>query len=464
MGLPGLQGNGYTQVVDRFGFINVKDFGAVGDGVHDDSQAIQAAINAAQIDGGVMWFPPGTYYVNPTGTNGSALEHNSGNPIILSGSGRDITKIVLGNPDMNLLDLSIDGDRVQDLTLDTQTSNGQSALVVVLNNGVFQRLKVLGGSNTFGIYFAGPASGYNIGNVVRDLYLDTNAENLDDFSFSLQQAALIQNVRHNGARLAIYECDQVLVDGYYYSPKPTQGQNGFYVTAPSLGIVIQKFVLLPGNNTTTTPNIGNGSDTSYCDVTLIDCDLQEYGSANCTIYCGAYSRLHAYRLNSAAQIDSNQANAQIFLDDCELIGVQSYGSGGSTTVYANNCRWNPPASYPGDPALYMASSSTLTAYVRGGSYIGSAGMVGSGVNGKVEGVTNYNPVGVITAPSVPASGTAQSNTFVVRVRIFVTGGTVSAIAINGTATGMTNGTFELDPGETITVTYSAVPTWTWFGL
>lgn len=40
---------------------NVKDFGAVGDGVADDTAAIQAAIDSAPSTGLVIWFPAGTY-------------------------------------------------------------------------------------------------------------------------------------------------------------------------------------------------------------------------------------------------------------------------------------------------------------------------------------------------------------------------------------------------------------------
>lgn len=48
-------------------FVSVKDFGAVGDGVTDDTAAIQAAAAAIQsAGGGVLFFPHGTYKVIPT--------------------------------------------------------------------------------------------------------------------------------------------------------------------------------------------------------------------------------------------------------------------------------------------------------------------------------------------------------------------------------------------------------------
>src|SRR5947208_14541849 len=45
--------------------LNVKEFGAVGDGVTDSTAAIQAAI-AAIADGGTLYFPTGTYRVSST--------------------------------------------------------------------------------------------------------------------------------------------------------------------------------------------------------------------------------------------------------------------------------------------------------------------------------------------------------------------------------------------------------------
>jgi hypothetical protein len=51
-----------TNVGDKLAqTVSVKDFGAVGDGVTDDTVAIQAAIAALPVDGGDLIFPPGQY-------------------------------------------------------------------------------------------------------------------------------------------------------------------------------------------------------------------------------------------------------------------------------------------------------------------------------------------------------------------------------------------------------------------
>ncbi len=48
------------------GFFNVKDFNAKGDGVTDDTTAIQNCINEAQKHRGIAYFPPGNYIITST--------------------------------------------------------------------------------------------------------------------------------------------------------------------------------------------------------------------------------------------------------------------------------------------------------------------------------------------------------------------------------------------------------------
>ena len=65
-----------------------------------------------------------------------------------------------------------------------------------------------------------------------------------------------------------------------------------------------------------------------------------------------------------------------------------------------------------------------------------------------------------TAPTTISltSGTAYTPSTTQNTIITIGGGTVTAIAINGTTTGLTSGTFYLKANDTITVTFSSAPT------
>lgn len=85
-----------------------------------------------------------------------------------------------------------------------------------------------------------------------------------------------------------------------------------------------------------------------------------------------------------------------------------------------------------------------------------------GTHSIVRGNRGVNPV-TLTSPAVPASGTPQTNTYGVDAMVYVAGGTVSAIAVDGVATGLTSGGVRVLAGSSVTVDYTAAPTWVWKG-
>lgn len=70
--------------------------------------------------------------------------------------------------------------------------------------------------------------------------------------------------------------------------------------------------------------------------------------------------------------------------------------------------------------------------------------------------------GAVTAPAVPASTVAYQNTFWRDAAVTITGGTVTAITVDGVVTGLTSGTVIVPSGKTISWTGAAAPTWKWW--
>lgn len=108
---------------------SVKDFGAIGNGIADDTQAIQATIDRAyQIGGGIVFFPKGTYIVKINSSKDLALiirskitlqGENSRNTFIKLADNQGNYNSILGGKyhsdlsDFAIYDLAIDGNSPQ---------------------------------------------------------------------------------------------------------------------------------------------------------------------------------------------------------------------------------------------------------------------------------------------------------------------------------------------------------------
>lgn len=67
-------------------------------------------------------------------------------------------------------------------------------------------------------------------------------------------------------------------------------------------------------------------------------------------------------------------------------------------------------------------------------------------------------------PTVPATTVALVNPYLTDCLVYISGGTVTAIVIDGVTTGLTSGTFLLQATHKISITYSVAPSWVWVAL
>jgi len=85
---------------------------------------------------------------------------------------------------------------------------------------------------------------------------------------------------------------------------------------------------------------------------------------------------------------------------------------------------------------------------------------GAGSGNILRSNVGYNPI-TLSAPGIPTSGVDFIHTFAVDCTVYISGGTVSAIAVAGLTTGLTSGVFRLPVGQKIKVTYTVAPQWVW---
>jgi hypothetical protein len=71
---------------------------------------------------------------------------------------------------------------------------------------------------------------------------------------------------------------------------------------------------------------------------------------------------------------------------------------------------------------------------------------------------------VPSQPTVPASTVAQQNVNQYPVQVVVSGGTVTAVFVNGIQVGSGDGTYTVPANGSISITYSVAPTWVWSNL
>lgn len=166
-------------------WLNVLDYGALGDGATNDAAAIQKTINQVlSAGGGVVYFPPGKYLI----ASGLTI---TGSDIALQGAGKDVTTIFGGIPvDWSISALSTTIKRnieIRDLTLDVNNGNRASGIQVGYVAGFavrrcrFVNIAAGGWGLFIGIADAKDPVIHNSNIVVEDTDFDTHSGTLEQF-------------------------------------------------------------------------------------------------------------------------------------------------------------------------------------------------------------------------------------------------------------------------------------------
>lgn len=432
-------------------WINVKapPYNAAGDGISDDTSAINNALIAAGT-GGTVFLPAGTYKISsaitfPQASTNLTLRGNGPNAgntnsavlgatIIKPAAGAQYDAIVTTLPPTpgNAGYVSY-GTTVMDLTIDMTNQTGTTT----------------GQGN--GVHFYGVRYG-RIQNV--------HVFNCKNYAFLLEG----DNPTNYSYNVTLFECIAGNCSG---GARFTNSEQGYMIRCIIEGATNSTSATQPYSGTSSTTN----AYMLYMNTGWIFADSCTFGSLGTTT-------------REAVFVDNGQT---CMVRGCLFDGVRgpAFHSTAGNHIFQGNAIENPCAAGGGtfvislgagghtiaDNVFHNVTAANFTYCVgENGAYAGNnihdnfliTGSTGTiSLNAAstplVHHNIGYNPVGN-KAPGVPASTTPYQNQFGTDATVFISGGTVSAIAIGGVATGFTSGTFRVPANQTITLTYTGAPT------
>jgi hypothetical protein len=478
---------------------NVKDYGATGDGVADDTAEIQAAIAAAiAAGGGVVYLPVGTYKISSALTiNGSRVTVQGTGPaskIVQSALAANIFTVgnaVTATYGPTFRDFSVTSSSIQTagwafaceyvaqaswerVALQTAAdaeagkklyggiqlnkfdnckitqceiiNAGPAATsIAVLANGKIDGTwgadVVLGG----GTKIAGWDSGLTIGGAVGGAYIDQTMFISNYYNVEIDTVTVALTNRE------VFFGPQAIIDLCTYT--------GMLIAANSL-----THLDCVGTWIASAGQIGDGVNGG---VNIgAQTAISVYNFSNCRIY------------NHVSFGIVLQGQLRLILDGCSMqyngtvaanatLGSAVSALGNDVDLTMTNCQVhnNGDAGDTRGYGLYMQGTGHRVV-VEGNIFrdnVNGALTVPTTATAQIHTNIGYNPRGNLTAPAIPATTVAQTNTFGTDCSVYVAGGTVSAVSIGGTTTGLTTGHFRVPANQTITLTYTVAPTWKWFG-
>lgn len=458
---------------------SVIDFGADPTGVLDSTAAVQSAVNASGNGSGVIYFPQGVYVISSVTVNAS---------VIFQGAGPTASVIKPKNPTSNVFDVLTSDVIFQDLAWNfgpTQTGGAYinldsgSSLCTVDNCymlGWFNGLQLNGGGTytirdtvfTNGVATNGTAINV-IGAVGGLLTLDnvvvTNPSGVGQQPFAGLYFNGGGNVNINVINSQFIQCihGAALQPGVGQVIADAQFVNCYFDHAVTHGCLLD-------------PTASNGAivrtvfDTCWFGSTTSGIGLLATTGTGGSIDGVTLNNCNA-ALNNAQGVwfsGSNTQNVQItagFYAGNGAAGIV-FDAAATTGMSVNGAHCGPWGSVSGNGTYGVqilsgtANNFTIANCDLRGNTTAAIGDASTGTGRLKVNNKGYNPIGTASV-SYPGTGTAYTAGDTPET-IFMTGGTVTVISVNGTSvmTGanVSPAVVPLNPGETLTCTSSSNPT------
>jgi hypothetical protein len=431
----------YSQQGAPIGWWNVEDFFAVHDGVTDDTDAVQAAIDAAYtVGGGLVYCPPGNYLFDGVLT----LKSN----VRLHGflqADSDAWKFTGGGPIQNT---------TFSITNEDDTFINADGRNCMIDGIMFWYPNQVVPSSSVPVVYP-----YTVTSPVGDFRIE-NCTLINPYNgIDLEQGRqYLRNLRIGA-----------IVSGINIR----EGDEGIYMDT----ITISTRVFSDFYDQSSYPFPDNLNDYSAANGTAISIGRAEHISFNNLSLFWIHTGIEFIDQAGFAPTSGFGTINDLFVRDT-VYGVicQSTDTGSGTTPGVIITNFTSLAEHPAVgsiAAIWMKTGGNAVPHLSivNGSILGTYSTGAYKIDSGMEGLLNISDVrgvhiygSALTAPAVPSTTVALTNPFPFRVQVAIAGGTITVVAINGVNIGATTfeGPYILTTAGTITLTYSVAPTWKWF--
>lgn len=494
---------------------NVTGYGAKGDGVTDDTVAIQNAINAANLmeRGGVVCFPPGLYYVSSTlylTKSRVRLKGERFSSVIVRNTDYGSTFLISNSLSTTMEDVQIEGlNFFHDTAISTLTKGAHLECVDIthliienVNMTNFYRGILLQGCvdvkicslSTSGEYAKGALAAIHLVKVV-------------DKNVSLPTQVWIDKCECLGPKitgpsynLLIEAGEQVSVTSSYFGNAKydnvaiIQGSNNALI----LEVSFDAGTYIDGAGDNSFYIYGaNGDGSAYIgNITLNGTNIKGQGGdsnngifVDGTIRSGVYAqvcrnlkingcRISGMKKNGIwivgavnSEISNNTICGNNYFDE-DGRGVLIGGSVDRCSIVNN--RIGGLSEGNGDSlqlsGIELVAGATNIQVVDNDLRFNVTplvdGLVDAGVSGKrIINNIGFNENRAAASPDIPASTVDLFNPYGSPCWVSISGGTVSDIKLNGdTISSASDVKIPVGPGDRISITYSSAPTWSWWPM
>lgn len=451
----GLAGAGGSTTIYR-----PEDYGAVRNGVTDDTQAIidciNAAVTAAQADGtnyAEVQFSAGIYQLSKALTRAAATQTNAQIPLpLIADTLPKVTLVLKGSQEASALP--------HWNQTDSQTSGVvlRTSLTAQTYDGTWGPPAIMAGPSIE----KGYGAGYN-GNFSNMMLV------LDGITFMCPLDGTLDGVNAIGIAEMAFGTLNFKSVGY-----PAAGAGTY--TLPTAGIWAG--TPAPNNYFATAlrmPGTGNNAIAYGRSLSVENwlCALEPCEHASIDNFRAIYCNIAVHMFQTATHAAHLK---NVLIEGCRTFfygDVQYTASGEPNAWLKVDCMdwevFNAPFALVNwfyDPSGRVLGEVNYTPF--GGVWTAQHPVIGGNVSTTtrckikdITAITGDPASGAIAAPAIPATTVAIYNPFHRDAACTVAGGTVTVIAVDGQATGIIAGTVLVPAGRTIALTYTVAPTWKW---